>query len=114
MCGIQEGTEMRIKWQGTDTGKNVKWNVEAESYYELLQKLIEKDLIDNYTDLEGFTFKELLDYSEELRNLNNNNDIESLYNYDFEKLLTSLKDEQIRNIIESNNGMAYYQTFTEE
>ena len=114
MCGIQEGTEMRIKWQGTDTEKNVKWNVEAESYYELLQKLIEKDLIDNYTDLEGFTFQELLDYSEELRNLNNNNDIESLYNYDFEKLLTSLKDEQIRNIIESNNGMAYYQTFTEE
>lgn len=54
---------MRIKWQGTDTGKNVKWNVEAESYYEPLQKLIEKDLIDSYTDLEGFTFQELLDYS---------------------------------------------------
>lgn len=42
---------MRIKWQGTDTGKNVKWNVEAESYYELLQKLIEKDLIDNLETL---------------------------------------------------------------
>ena len=33
---------MTIKWQGTDTKNVLKWNVEAESYYELLQKLIEK------------------------------------------------------------------------
>lgn len=105
---------MIIKWQGTDTKKVLKWNVEAESYYELLQKLIEKGLIDSYTDLEGFTFQELLDYSEELRTLKNNDNIELLYNYDFENLLKSLTDNQIRSIIEANNGMAYYQTFTKE
>jgi len=105
---------MTIKWQGTDTRKIVIWNTEAESYYELLQQLIEKGLIDSYTDLEGFTFQELLDYSEELKTLNNNDNIELLYNYDFENLLKSLTDNQIRNIIEVNNGMAYYQTFTQE
>ena len=105
---------MTIKWQGTDTKNVLKWNVEAESYYELLQKLIEKGLIDSYTDLEGFTFQEFLDYSEELRTLKNNDNIELLYNYDFENLLKSLTDNQIRSIIEANNGMAYYQTFTKE
>lgn len=105
---------MTIKWQGTDTKNVLKWNVEAESYYELLRKLIEKGLIDSYTDLEGFTFQELLDYSEELRTLKNNDNIELLYNYDFENLLKSLTDNQIRSIIEANNGMAYYQTFTKE
>ena len=79
-----------------------------------MQKLIEKELIDSFRDLEGFTFQELLNYSEELQILNHNNNIEALYNFDFDKLLESLTHDQIRNIIQANNGMAYYQEFIEE
>lgn len=103
-----------IKWQGSNTSNSVRWIVEAESYNELMQKLIEKELIDSVTDLEGFTFQELLNYSKELQILNHNNNIEALYNFDFDKLLESLTSDQIRNIIQANNGMAYYQEFIEE
>lgn len=105
---------MTIKWQGTNTSKVVKWTLEAESYLELLNKLIEKELAHDYIDFDGNTFQELLNYSEELMRLNAEEDIESLYEFDFEKLLGSLSDEQIRNVIKANDGMAYYQTFTEE
>lgn len=105
---------MMIKWQGTNTSKVVKWTVEAESYLELLNKLIEKELAHDYMDFDGNTFQELLNYSEHLMRLNDEEDIEALYQFDFEKLLGSLSDEQIRSIIKANDGMAYYQTFSEE
>ena len=105
---------MMIKWQGTNTSKVVKWTVEAESYLELLNKLIEKELVHDYMDFDGNTFQELLNYSEHLMRLNDEEDIEALYQFDFEKLLGSLSDEQIRSIIRANDGMAYYQTFSEE
>lgn len=105
---------MTIKWQGTNTSKVVKWAVEAESYLELLNKLIEKELAHDYIDFDGNTFQELLNYSEQLMSLKDEEDIEALYQFDYEKLLGSLSEEQIRSIIEANNGMAYYQNFIEK
>lgn len=61
-----------IKWIGTDTSRFVKWNEEAETYFELLFKLIERGLVHDYLDLEGDTFHELLNYSKELEELNKN------------------------------------------
>ena len=87
-----------IKWIGTDTSRFTKWNEEAETYLELFNKLVERDLVHNYTDLEGDTFNELLNYSTEL---------------DFDSLLEILTDDQIKSIILANQGNAYYQGFKE-
>ena len=100
-----------IKWVGTDTSKLTKWNEEAETYLELLSKLIERGLVHDFTDLEGDTFNELLNYSAKLKELNKNEDYEAIYQFDYDALLESLTDEQIESIIRSNKGNAYYQLF---
>lgn len=102
-----------IKWVGTDTSRFVKWNAEAETYLELLFKLIERGLVYNYTDLEGDTFNELLNYSTELEELNKNEDFEAIYKFDFDSLFENLTDDQIKSIILANQGNAYYQGFKE-
>lgn len=102
-----------IKWVGTDTSRFTKWNEEAKTYLELLFKLIERDLVHDFTDLEGDTFNELLNYSSELEELNKNEDYEAIYQFDYDALLESLTDEQIKSIILANQGNAYYQGFKE-
>lgn len=102
-----------IKWIGTDTSRFTKWNEEAETYLELFNKLVERDLVHNYTDLEGDTFNELLNYSTELEELNKNEDYDSIREFDFDSLLEILTDDQIKSIILANQGNAYYQGFKE-
>ena len=102
-----------IKWIGTDTSRFVKWNEEAETYFELLFKLIERGLVHDYLDLEGDTFHELLNYSEELEELNQNKNYDVIREFDFDSLLKQLTDEQIKSIILANQGNAYYQGFKE-
>ncbi len=102
-----------IKWNGMDTSKFVKWNEEAETYLELLFKLIERDLVHDCLDLEGDTFSELLNYSAELEELNKNEDYDAIREFDFDALLESLTDDQIKSIILANQGNAYYQGFKE-
>lgn len=100
-----------IKWTGKDTSRVIKWNEEANDYFELLCKLMKRGLVHDFTDLEGDTFNELLNYSTELQELNSNDDTETIYQFDFFELVTSLTDEQIESIISSNRGKAYYQLF---
>ena len=102
-----------IKWVGTDTSRFIKWNEEAETYLELFNKLVKRGLVHNYSDLEGDTFNELLNYSNELQELNNSDDIEAVYQFDYDALLESLTDDQIKSIILANQGNAYYQGFKE-
>lgn len=102
-----------IKWVGTDTSRFTKWNEEADNYFELLCKLMKRDLVHDFTDLEGDTFNELLNYSAELEELNKNEDYEAIYQFDFFELVTSLTDDQIKSIILANQGNAYYQGFKE-
>lgn len=102
-----------IKWVGTDTSRFVKWNEEAETYLELFNKLVGRELVHQCTDLEGDTFNELLNYSTELEELNKNEDYEAIYQFDFDSLLESLTDDQIKSIILANQGNAYYQGFKE-
>ena len=102
-----------IKWFGTDTSRFTKWNEEADNYFELLCKLMKRGLVHDFTDLEGDTFNELLNYSTELEELNNKEEYEDIYQFDFFELVTSLTDEQIKSIILANQGNAYYQGFKE-
>ena len=102
-----------IKWVRTDTSRFTKWNEEAETYLDLLYKLIERGLVHNYSDLEGDTFNELLNYSEELEELNKKEYYDAIREFDFDSLLKHLNDEQIKSIILANQGNAYYQGFKE-
>lgn len=102
-----------IKWTGTNTSRVIKWTAEAETYLELFNKLVERELVHQCTDLEGDTFNELLNYSTELQELNSSDDIEAIYQFDYDALLESLTDEQIKSIILANQGNAYYQEFEE-
>lgn len=102
-----------IKWNGTDTSRFTKWNEEAETYLELFYKLVERGLVHDYLNLEGDTFNELLNYSTELEELNKNEDYDAIYQFDYDTLLESLTDDQIKSIILANQGNAYYQGFKE-
>lgn len=102
-----------IKWVGTDTSRFTKWNAEAGTYLELFHELVKRELVHQCTDLEGDTFNELLNYSTELQELNSSNDIDAIYQFDYDALLESLTDEQIKSIILANQGNAYYQGFKE-
>lgn len=102
-----------IKWNGTDTSRFIKWNEEAETYLELFHKLVKRGLVHDYSDLEGDTFNELLNYSTELEEMSKNEDYDAIREFDFYALLESLTDDQIKSIILANQGSAYYQGFKE-
>ena len=102
-----------IKWVGTDTSRFTKWNEEAETYLELFNKLVKRDLVHQCTDLEGDTFRALIYFSKELEDLNKDKNYDAIREFDFDSLLKQLDDDCIKFIIKCNRGNAYYQGFKE-
>ena len=83
-----------IKWTGTDTGKRVKWEAEAETYKELAEKLNDRGLTPSLYDEDGRAW------------------LERWYTTsDPEEAYESMTEEDWATFIGDSNGMAYYQEF---
>lgn len=83
-----------IKWTGTDTGRKVRWNAEAESFKALAEKLAKKGLIPSLYDEDGQAW------------------LESWYTTsDPEEAYETMTEDDWRVFISDSKGMAYYQEF---
>lgn len=109
-----------IIWTGKTTNKAVIYKVEAETYQELLEDLIDEDIIDPYWFFHGDFFNALTDIFPLLE------DIESLLlsleeelahdtfinEFDWEKkIFSKMSKEDWEYAISSCRGQAYYQEF---
>lgn len=108
-----------IKWTGKSTDKRWVKTVEAETYRELLETLVEKGYIGHYIDSDSQLFHELAYVSpdvEELEDRLNDEDqaeqaLEDLENFDWDRVFENLTDQQIATAIAGCTSQAYYQEF---
>ena len=108
-----------IKWTGKST--DGRWNktVEADSYFELLEKLVDKGYIGDYIDSDSQLFNELSYVSPIISDLQERlNDeevaeeaLEELEKMDWSELLRGLTDKEIERAIRGCDSQAYYQEF---
>lgn len=108
-----------IKWTGKST--DGRWNktVEAESYFELLEKLVDKGYIGDYIDNDSQLFHELSYVSQEVSELEerlNDEDtadeaLVELEIFEWDKILRNLTDKEIESAIRGCDSQAYYQKF---
>jgi len=108
-----------IKWTGKST--DGRWNktVEADSYFELLEKLVDKGYIGDYIDSDSQLFHELGYVSQEVSDLEerlNDEDtadeaLVELENFEWDKVLRNLTDKEIESAIRGCDSQAYYQEF---
>ena len=108
-----------IKWTGKSTdGRWIK-TVEADSYFELLERLVDEGCIGDYIDTDSQLFHELgyvssivSDLEERLNDADNVDEaLQELENLDWNELLRNLTDKEIENAIRGCTGQAYYQEF---
>lgn len=108
-----------IKWTGKST--DGRWNktVEADSYFELLEKLVDKGYIGDYIDSDSQLFNELSYVSpiiSDLQECLNDEEVaeealEELEKMDWSELLRGLTDKEIEGAIRGCDSQAYYQEF---
>ena len=108
-----------ITWTGKST--DGRWNktVEAESYFELLEKLVDKGYIGDYIDSDSQLFHELGYVSQEVseleERLNDEDTVDEalveLENFEWDKVLRNLSDQEIKSAISGCDSQAYYQSF---
>lgn len=116
---------MKITWTGQPTNRVVTYKIEADSYKEILEQMIDRDLADGYWNPDSQAFHELAYYSpiiSELENEYNNLDDsddedafekfdEKLGNVEWNEILNSLSDNEMEQVIRGCNSQAYYQEF---
>lgn len=108
-----------IKWTGKSTDKRWIRTVEAETYRELMETLVEKCYIGDYFDSDSQLFHELAYVSpavEELEDRLNDEDqaeqaLEDLENFDWDSVFKGMTDQQFQNAIAGCTSQAYYQEF---
>lgn len=109
-----------IKWTGKSTDKRWIRTVEAETYYELLETLVDKGYIGDYIDSNSQLFHELAYVSPAVSDLEdrlNDEDqaeqaLEDLENFDWgREVFEKLTDEQFATAIAGCTSQAYYQEF---
>ena len=106
-----------IKWTGKSTDKRWIRTVEAETYYELLETLVDKGYIGDYIDSDSQLFHELTYVSPavaELEDRLNDEDqaeqaFEDLENFDWGNVFETMTDEQFATAIAGCTSQAYYQ-----
>ncbi len=108
-----------IKWIGYTTDKRTKYLEEAESYKELFETLIDKEIFSPYWTNEyqtGIQVAQLSDVLESIYDRIDEGDeeaIAALENFDFdEEIFSKLSDKDWEMLFRSCNGQAYYQEFT--
>lgn len=112
-----------IKWTGKSIDKRWIRTVEAETYRELMETLIDKDYIGSYIDSDSQLFHELAYVSpavEELEDRLNDEDkdedkaeqaLEDLENFDWDSVFETMTDQQFATAIAGCTSQAYYQEF---
>lgn len=108
-----------IKWTGKSTDKRWVKTVEAETYCELMETLVDKGYIGHYADSDSQLFHELAYVSpavEELEDRLNNEDqaeqvLEDLENFDWDRVFEKMTDQQFATAIAGCTSQAYYQEF---
>lgn len=109
-----------IKWTGKSTDKRWIRTVEAETYYRLLETLVDKGYIGDYIDSDSQLFHELAYVSPAVADLEdrlNDEDqaeqaLEDLENFDWgREVFEKLTDEQFATAIAGCTSQAYYQEF---
>lgn len=113
------GKEKMIKWTGKSTDKRWIKTVEAETYRELMETLVDKGYIGAYFDSDSQLFHELAYVSpavEELEDRLNDEDqaeqaLEDLENFDWDSIFETMTDQQFATAIAGCTSQAYYQEF---
>ena len=105
-----------IKWTGKSTDKRWVKTVEAETYYRLLEELVDKGYIGDYIDSDSQLFHELAYVSPAVADLEdrlNDEDqaLEDLENFDWNRVFGELTDQQFQTAIAGCTSQAYYQEF---
>ena len=108
-----------IKWTGKSTDKRWVKTVEAETYRELMEMLIDYGYIGHYTDSDLQLFHELAYVSPAVADLEdrlNDEDqtekaLEDLDNFDWDSVFKEMTDQQFQNAIAGCTSQAYYQEF---
>lgn len=108
-----------IKWTGRSTDKRWVKTVEAETYRELMETLVDKGYIGHYIDSDSQLFHELAYVSpdvEELEDRLNDEDqaeqaLEDLEKFDWDRVFENLSDKQFATAIAGCTSQAYYQEF---
>ena len=107
-----------IKWTGYTTDKRTKYSEEAESYKELFETLIDKEIFSPYWTNENQTGTQVAQLSDVLESIYDRIDegdeeaIAALENFDFdEEIFSKLSDKDWEMLFRSCNSQAYYQEF---
>lgn len=105
-----------IKWTGKSTDKRWVKTVEAETYYELMEALIDYGYIGHYTDSDSQLFHELAYVSPAVAELEDRlNDeeqaLEDFENFDWNRVFEELTDQEFQTAIAGCTSQAYYQEF---
>ena len=108
-----------IKWTGKSTDKRWVKTVEAETYRELMETLIDYGYIGHYTYSDSQLFHELAYVSPAVADLEdrlNDEDqtekaLEDLDNFDWDSVFKEMTDQQFQNAIAGCTSQAYYQEF---
>lgn len=108
-----------IKWTGKSTDKRWIKTVEAETYYRLLETLVDKGYIGDYIDSDSQLFHELAYVSPAVANLedrlNDEDQAEQalidLENFDWSSVFETMTDQQFQTAIAGCTSQAYYQEF---
>ncbi|MFA9413267.1 hypothetical protein ACERC8_01270 [Streptococcus sp. E29BA] len=111
-----------IKFTGKTTDKRSTYAIEADSYRDLMEQMIDQELADGYWNLEGQLFhaiakisKDVEDFKVEYEQLledDKDAEAESLFeNFSWEAIFETFSDVDWQFVIRSANSQAYYQEF---
>ena len=114
-----------ITWTGKSTDGRWVRTVQADNFRELMDKLIEKDYIPHYTDMDGQLFENITYISPLLDTLNDHANVHAggiaeqavrkIENLDWENdIFDKFTDDDFQFIISQCDSQAYYQDFVVE
>ncbi|HFU3963992.1 TPA: hypothetical protein ACGO2U_001991 [Streptococcus suis] len=107
-----------INWTGYTTDKRTRYTEKAESYQELFEKLVDREIFGPYWTNENQTGMQVAQLSDILESIYDRIDegdedaIAEFENFDFdEEIFSKLSDNDWELLIRSCNSQAYYQEF---
>lgn len=114
-----------ITWTGKSTDGRWVRTVQADNFHELMDKLIEKEYIPHYTDMDSQLFKNITYISPTLDALNDRANVyvkgiaeqavRKIKNLDWENdIFDKFTDNDFQFIISQCDSQAYYQDFVVE
>ena len=101
-----------INWIGKTTGGVVIYETDAENAALLLEELIDEGIISPYWEVGSQLGYWLSQANEEFGLVYARANVDELKRFNYRKLLQSMKQSEILNIVQKCNEQAYEQEFT--